>query len=56
MFGWSPPAAVANERVELTLASTSKQEIQPLVQFATNMGAASIAGFAGSRRPRAMCP
>jgi len=46
VFGWSPPAAVANERVELTLAATSKQEIQPLVQFATNMGAGSIAGFA----------
>jgi general secretion pathway protein L len=46
VFGWSPPAAIANERVELTLASTSKQEIQPLVQFASNMGAASVAGFA----------
>jgi len=46
VFGWSPPIAIPNERVELTLASTSKQEILPLVQFATNMGAASIAGFA----------
>lgn len=46
VFGWSPPTAIPNERVELTLASTSKQEIQPLVQLATNMGAASIAGFA----------
>jgi general secretion pathway protein L len=46
VFGWSPPSAVANERVELTLAATSKQEIQPLVQLATGVGAASIAGFA----------
>jgi general secretion pathway protein L len=46
VFGWSPPSAVPNERVELTLAATSKQEIQPLVQLATALGAASIAGFA----------
>jgi general secretion pathway protein L len=46
VFGWSPPVAIANERVELTLASTSKQEIQPLVRLASNMGGASIAGFA----------
>jgi general secretion pathway protein L len=46
VFGWSPPSAVPNERVELTLAATSKQEIQPLVQLATGIGAASIAGFA----------
>ena len=45
VFGWSPPVTISNERVELTLASTSKQEIKPLVQFATNLGAASIAGF-----------
>jgi len=46
VFGWSLPTAIPNERVELTLASTSKQDIQPLVQLATNMWAASIAGFA----------
>jgi general secretion pathway protein L len=46
VFGWSQPVAIPNERVELTLASTSKQDIQPLVQLATNVGAASIAGFA----------
>ena len=46
VFGWSPPAAIAKERVELTLASTSKQDIQPLVQLASNLGAASIAAIA----------
>jgi general secretion pathway protein L len=46
VFGWSPPVAIANERVELTLASTSKQEIQPIVQLASNLGAASIAAIA----------
>jgi general secretion pathway protein L len=46
VFGWSPPSANSHERVELTLAATSKQEIQPMVQLATGAGAASIAGFA----------
>ena len=41
VFGWSQPSANLHERVELTLAATSKQEIQPLVQLATGMGAAS---------------
>src|SRR6267378_2090008 len=46
VFGWSTPSVIANERVELTLAATSKHEIQPVVQLATALGAASIAGFA----------
>ncbi len=46
VFGWSPPVAIPNERVELTLASTSKQDIQPIVQLASNLGAASIAAIA----------
>ena len=46
VFGWSLPSTIANERVELTLAAMSKQEVQPLVQFATGLGAASVAAFA----------
>jgi len=46
VFGWSPPSTIANERVELTLAAMSKQEVQPLVQLATGLGAASVAAFA----------
>src|SRR3981189_1828000 len=46
VFGWSTPSVIANERVELTLAATSKLEIQPLVQLAGGLGAASIAAFA----------
>jgi general secretion pathway protein L len=46
VFGWSPPAAGANERIELTLAATSKHKIQPLVQLATDLDAASVAVFA----------
>lgn len=46
-FGWSPPTTGANERIELTLAATSKHKIQPLVQLATDLDAASVALFAG---------
>ena len=46
VFGWSLPSTIANERVELTLAAMSKQEVQPLVQLATGLGAASVAAFA----------
>src|SRR6202158_533836 len=46
IFGWSPPSTIPNERVELTLAATSKHEIQPLVQLADGLGAGSIAAFA----------
>jgi general secretion pathway protein L len=55
VFGWSPPSAIANERVELTLAAMSKHDAQPLVQLATSLGAASVAAFAvlpdGERAP-----
>ena len=46
VFGWSSPAVTEQERIELTLAATSKQEIEPLVQLATNLGARSLAAFA----------
>jgi general secretion pathway protein L len=46
VFGWSPPSTIANERVELTLAAMSKHDIQPLVELATGLGAASVAAFA----------
>jgi general secretion pathway protein L len=46
VFGWSQPANIANERIQLTLAATSKDKIQPLVQLARNLGAASMTAFA----------
>jgi general secretion pathway protein L len=46
VFGWGQPANIANERIQLTLAATSKDKIQPLVQLAGNLGAASITAFA----------
>jgi general secretion pathway protein L len=49
VFGWSPPSGIANERIQLTLAATSKRKIQPLVQLASYLGAASISAFAESQ-------
>jgi general secretion pathway protein L len=46
VFGWSPPSDIANERIRLTLAATSKSKIQPLLQLASNLGAASVSAFA----------
>ena len=46
LFGWSSPVVTGQERIELTLAATSKQEIEPLVQLATNLGAQSLTLFA----------
>jgi general secretion pathway protein L len=45
VFGWTEPAISANERIELTLAAMPKQEIQPLVQLASVLGAGSLAVF-----------
>jgi len=45
-FGWSAPSPSGQERIELTLAATSKQGIEPLVQFASGLGAQSLTAFA----------
>jgi general secretion pathway protein L len=41
-FGWSSPSPSGSERIGVTLAATSKQEIAPLVQFASSLGAQSL--------------
>ena len=46
VFGWSSPSLSGQERIELTLAATSKQEIAPLVQLAAGLGAQSLTAFA----------
>jgi general secretion pathway protein L len=45
VFGMTPPVEMANERIGLTLAATSTHIIQPLLKFATDVGAASVAGL-----------
>lgn len=46
VFGWSSPSSSGQERIELTLAATSKREIEPLVQFIAGLGAQSLTAFA----------
>jgi general secretion pathway protein L len=45
-FGWNAPSPSGQERIELTLAATSKQDIEPLLQFASGLGAQSLTAFA----------
>jgi general secretion pathway protein L len=45
VFGITLPAPIANERIAMTLAATSKQKIQPLLELAADLGAASVAGW-----------
>jgi general secretion pathway protein L len=45
-FGWSAPSPSGQERIELTLAATSKQDIEPLLQLASGLGAQSLTAFA----------
>jgi general secretion pathway protein L len=45
VFGITAPTPIANERIALTLAATSKQKIQPLLTLAADSGATSVAGL-----------
>ena len=42
VFGFNAPREVPNERLELTLAATSRAALMPLVQLADRVGAASL--------------
>jgi general secretion pathway protein L len=44
VFGITQPAPAANGRIAMTLAATSKQAIEPLLQLAADFGVASVAG------------
>jgi len=43
LFGWSPPVARANDRIEVTFAATSKSKVEPLLQFVQSLAAGSVA-------------
>jgi general secretion pathway protein L len=45
-FGFSPPARIANDRIEVVFAATSKQKLNPLLELADTLDAASVAVFA----------
>jgi general secretion pathway protein L len=55
VFGWSPPTAAANDRIDVIFAATSKLKVQPLLQFVHTLDAASAAIYAtasvGARPP-----
>jgi general secretion pathway protein L len=55
VFGWSPPTAAANDRIDVIFAATSKLKVQPLLQFVQTLDAASVALYAtasvGARPP-----
>ena len=43
-FGWSEPEVIAGDRVQLTLAATSKRAIEPLITLGHRLGAQRITG------------
>src|SRR5262249_21287008 len=45
LFGLTPPQPIANDRIVLVLAATSRQRIQPLLRLASDVGAASVTGL-----------
>jgi general secretion pathway protein L len=45
VFGLTSPTPVANERIALTLAATSRRKIQPLLKLAAEFGAVSVTGL-----------
>jgi general secretion pathway protein L len=45
VFGTTPPEQIANERIALMVAATSKEKIRPLLSLAAGVGAASVAGL-----------
>lgn len=45
VYGLTTPEPAANDRIALTLAATSRAKIQPLLDFATDMGALSVTGL-----------
>ena len=51
VFGVTAPEPIAGERIALTIAATSQQRIQPLLKFAANIGATSIAGLVEADDP-----
>jgi len=45
LFGMTSPEQIANERIALIVAATSKEKIRPLLSLAAGVGAESVAGL-----------
>jgi general secretion pathway protein L len=54
VFGWSPPVPAGNDRIEVTLAATSKLKVAPLLQLVEALDAASVAVYAATTAGRIM--
>jgi general secretion pathway protein L len=52
VFGWSPPVPAGNDRIELTLAATSKLKVAPLLHLVDALDAASVAVYAATTAGR----
>jgi general secretion pathway protein L len=52
VFGWSPPAPIGNDRIEVTLAATSKLKVAPLLQLIEALDGASVAVYATAQTGR----
>ncbi|MGY3621030.1 PilN domain-containing protein [Bradyrhizobium sp. USDA 10063] len=46
VFGWSSPVPVADDRIEVAFSATSASKVDPLLQLADRLGAASVAIYA----------
>lgn len=46
VFGWSSPAPIGNDRIEVTLAATSKLKVAPLLHLIEALDGASVAVYA----------
>jgi len=42
IFGWGKPTPIANDRIEVAFAATSKLKMNPLLQLAQSLGVASV--------------
>jgi general secretion pathway protein L len=52
VFGWSPPAPIGNDRIEVTLAATSKLKVAPLLHLVEALNGASVAVYATAQAGR----
>ena len=48
VFGWSSPVPIADDRIEVAFSATSASKVDPIVQLADRLGAASVAIHAPS--------
>ena len=48
VFGWTPPRAIGNERISLTVAATARARVMPYVDTMAQLGAKTVVIFAAA--------